>query len=244
MSHAPRRRGSALAGAAAWIAKIEQTLGIAVALVAAAILLFEVGLLFVGVIARYFLHRPLIWADELASTLFVWLSVLGAVLAMRRNAHMRLTTFIGRAAPALRQQIETAILLVIAAFVLLIAYPAIEYAIDEAIVRTPGLDISNSWRASAVAVGAILIAVFSLLRLAVDCAEPEVPRRKRGDRGSRVRRALARPPAVHGARQLQSRDLLHSRRRRCWWRPACRSRLRSASRPSAMWRSRRARRSP
>ena len=38
----------------------------------------------------------------------------------------------------------------IAAFVLLIIYPAIEYAIDEAIVRTPGLDISNSWRASAV----------------------------------------------------------------------------------------------
>ena len=36
--------------------------GIAVALVAAAILLFEVGLLFVGVIARYFFHRPLVWA--------------------------------------------------------------------------------------------------------------------------------------------------------------------------------------
>ena len=138
----------------------------AVALVAAVILLFEVGLLFTGVIARYSFHRPLVWADELASTLFVWLSVLGAVLAMRRNAHMRLTTFIVGAGPVLRQKIETAILLVIAAFVLLIIYPAIEYAIDEAIVRTPGLDISNSWRASAVAAGALLIAAFSLLRLA------------------------------------------------------------------------------
>jgi tripartite ATP-independent transporter DctM subunit len=142
-------------------------LGLAVALVAATILLFEVGLLFVGVIARYSFHRPLIWADELASTLFVWLSVLGAVLAMRRNAHMRLTTFIGRAGPELRQRTEVAILLVIAAFVLLIIYPAIEYSIDEAIVRTPGLNISNSWRASAVAAGAILIAVFSFLRLAL-----------------------------------------------------------------------------
>ena len=111
--------------ALAWIGRVEQALGIAVALAAAAILLFEVGLLFVGVIARYFFHRPLIWADELASTLFVWLSALGAVLAMRRNAHMRLTTFISRAAPARRQQVETAILLVIAAFVLLIAHPAI-----------------------------------------------------------------------------------------------------------------------
>ena len=151
--------------ATSWIARTEQALGLAVALVAAAILLFEVGLLFVGVIARYFVHRPLVWGDELASTLFVWLSVLGAVLAMRRNAHMRLTTFIGYAAPATRQKVETAILLVVAAFVLLIIYPAIEYAIDEAIVRTPGLGISNSWRASAVAVGAILIAVFSVLRL-------------------------------------------------------------------------------
>lgn len=163
-SHAPD--AAAPPAPSTWIAKTEQALGIAVALVAAALLLFEVGLLFVGVIARYFLHRPLIWADELASTLFVWLSVLGAVLAMRRNAHMRLTTFIGRAGPVRRQQIETTVLLVIAAFVLLIAWPAIEYAIDEAIVRTPGLDISNSWRASAVAAGAILIAVFSLLRLA------------------------------------------------------------------------------
>jgi tripartite ATP-independent transporter DctM subunit len=149
-----------------WVGRVEQALGVAVALAAAAILLFEIGLLFVGVIARYFFHRPLVWADELASMLFVWLSAIGAVLAMRRNAHMRLTTFISRAAPALRQQIETVILLVIAAFVLLIVHPAIEYAIDEAIVRTPGLDISNSWRASAVAAGAILIAVFSVLRLA------------------------------------------------------------------------------
>jgi len=168
VSHAVDGGASAVSPRTAlWIGRIEQALGIAVAVVAAAILLFEVGLLFVGVIARYSFHRPLIWADELASTLFVWLSALGAVLAMRRNAHMRLTAFIGGAGPALRQRIETAILLVVAAFVLFIIHPAIEYAIDEAIVRTPGLDISNSWRASAVAVGAILIAVFSLLRLAV-----------------------------------------------------------------------------
>ncbi|MEJ0078790.1 MAG: TRAP transporter large permease subunit [Alphaproteobacteria bacterium] len=167
MAHTTHGGGelAAPSGAARWIRTIEQALGLAVAAAAAAILLFEVILLFVGVIARYFLHRPLVWGDELASTLFVWLSVLGAVLAMRRNAHMRLTTFIGYAAPATRRKVETAIVLVIAAFVLIIVYPAIEYAIDEAIVRTPGLGVSNSWRASAVAAGAILIAIFSVLRL-------------------------------------------------------------------------------
>src|SRR4051812_15917261 len=84
---------------------------------------------------------------------------------MRRNAHMRLTTFIAYASPLLRQRLETGLLLVVAAFVLLIIYSAIEYAVDEAIVGTPGLAISNSWRSSAVAAGAILIAIFSLLRV-------------------------------------------------------------------------------
>lgn len=139
----------------------------AVAVIASVILLFEVGLLFVGVVARYAFHRPLIWADELASTLFVWLSALGAVMATRRNAHMRLTTFVGMTGPTLRRQIEAVILLVIAAFVVIILLPAIEYSIHEAIVRTPGMDISNSWRASAVAVGAALIAALTVLRLLV-----------------------------------------------------------------------------
>ena len=31
------------------------------------------------------LHDPLIWSDELASTLFIWLSMLGAVLALDRG---------------------------------------------------------------------------------------------------------------------------------------------------------------
>ena len=41
-------------------------------------MLVETLILFVGVIARYVLHRPLVWSGELASTLFLWLAMLGA----------------------------------------------------------------------------------------------------------------------------------------------------------------------
>jgi TRAP-type C4-dicarboxylate transport system permease small subunit len=61
----------------------------------------EVLLLLANVIARYVFNRPLVWGDELASILFVWLCVLGAVLAMRRNEHMRLTALISRLPPQL-----------------------------------------------------------------------------------------------------------------------------------------------
>jgi tripartite ATP-independent transporter DctM subunit len=167
MSHAPGGGQSAVPVPRTRIGNVESLLGSAVALAASAILVIEVALLFVGVVARYVFDNPLIWGDELASTLFVWLSALGAVLAMRRNAHMRLTAFISRAGPVLRQQIEVVVLLVVAAFVLILDYPAVKYSIGETIVRTPGLNISSSWQASAVAVGAVLIGVFAILRLFV-----------------------------------------------------------------------------
>ena len=54
--------------------------------VAAALVLAETVVLLTGVIYRYALHDPLVWSDELASILFIWLSMLGAVLALDRKS--------------------------------------------------------------------------------------------------------------------------------------------------------------
>src|SRR5579875_3504526 len=43
-----------------------------------------------GVVSRYVLHNALVWTDELATILLLWLSMLGAVIAYRNDAHMRL----------------------------------------------------------------------------------------------------------------------------------------------------------
>ncbi|MFB9123135.1 TRAP transporter small permease [Paraburkholderia dipogonis] len=48
-------------------------------------------MLLAGVTSRYILHAPLVWSDELASMLFLWLAMLGAVIALRRGEHMRMT---------------------------------------------------------------------------------------------------------------------------------------------------------
>ena len=53
-------------------------------------------MLFSGIVARYVFHRPLTWSDELASTLFLWLAMLGAVIALRRGEHMRMTAIVAR----------------------------------------------------------------------------------------------------------------------------------------------------
>ena len=60
----------------------------------------EIVILFGGVIARYVFDPPLVWSDELASMLFLWLAMLGAVIAFRRDEHMRMTAGGRRAAAA------------------------------------------------------------------------------------------------------------------------------------------------
>ena len=52
------------------------------------------------------------------------------------------------------------------AFLLLIVWPAYEYAYEESFITTPALQIPNSWRAAALPVGIGLMALFALLRLA------------------------------------------------------------------------------
>ena len=67
-----------------YLASLEHALGVLVEIPAALLVVAEIIILFAGVVARYALHQPLIWSDELASILFLWLAMLGAAVAFRR----------------------------------------------------------------------------------------------------------------------------------------------------------------
>ncbi len=144
---------------------LEKLLGNGVEMIAALLITAEIGILLAGVVARYFLHTPLVWTDEAASLLFLWLASLGAVVALRRGEHMRMTALVAKASPGLRAWLDTVAIAAALAFLLLIVWPAFEFAADEAIVTSPSLEISNAWRASALPVGLALMAVMAMIRL-------------------------------------------------------------------------------
>jgi len=83
-----------------WTLAGERAIGRVVEPVVAAIIVAEIAILAGGVLARYVLHDALSWGDELAAILFLWMTMLGAVVAYRRNEHMRLTVLLRRASPA------------------------------------------------------------------------------------------------------------------------------------------------
>jgi tripartite ATP-independent transporter DctM subunit len=146
-------------------ASLDTSLGMLVEIPAALLVVAEIVILFAGVVARYGLHRPLIWSDELASVLFLWLAMLGAVVAFRRGEHMRMTAVVASAQPTTRAWLDVVATCAALAFLLLVAWPAYEYAFEESFITTPALQISNIWRAAALPAGVGLMALFALLRL-------------------------------------------------------------------------------
>src|SRR6201992_99238 len=146
-------------------ASLEAFLGMLVEIPAAILVVAEIVILFAGVVARYVLREPLIWSDELASILFLWLAMLGAVVAFRRAEHMRMTAIVANAKPAMRAYLDVVATCAALAFLLLVIWPAYNYAYEESFITTPALQIPNTWRAAALPVGTGLMALFALLRL-------------------------------------------------------------------------------
>ncbi|MBV9734305.1 MAG: TRAP transporter small permease subunit, partial [Acidisphaera sp.] len=110
---AARASGRAAAG-------IERGLQLAVEAACAALVLAEIGILFAGVLSRFVFRHPLVWTDELASILFLWLAMLGAVVALLRGQHMRLTALAAGGGPAWRGCAEALAVGVPALFLLIL----------------------------------------------------------------------------------------------------------------------------
>src|SRR6059036_1527902 len=88
-------------------ARLDRVLELTTEIPAAALVVAEIVILFAGVVSRYVFNKPLTWSDELASVLFLWLAMLGAVIALRRGEHMRLTTFVNLLSPGRRAWVDT-----------------------------------------------------------------------------------------------------------------------------------------
>ncbi len=125
--------------------------------ICAALMMSIVLLLLSGVTARYVFSRPLGWIDEAVSIAFIWVAMLGAVLAMHRNEHLRLTLFLEKMPAHMREQVHAFSLVLITAFLVVLIGPAIEHIQSEWVVNSPALEIPSGIRVAAIAAGLILM---------------------------------------------------------------------------------------
>ena len=115
--------------------------------------------------SRYVLHHALVWTDELATIIMLWLSMLGAVIAWRRSEHMRLTALARAIGGRASQWFDATVALIVAALALEMLPASQKLFVDDLIDVTPVLNLPRSWIIAAIFVGMALLLVLSITRL-------------------------------------------------------------------------------
>ncbi|HEV2740586.1 MAG TPA: TRAP transporter large permease subunit [Candidatus Elarobacter sp.] len=149
----------------AWAAAIDRAIGAVVEPLAALLVVVEIAILSAGVFTRYVLGNPLVWSDELATIVFLWLAMLGAVVAYRRGEHIALSVLVRRSSERVRAVLEAIASVVAAIFVIELIPATLKFFQQEQIDLTPALNIPRSYEVLAIIVCLSLILIIALLRL-------------------------------------------------------------------------------
>jgi tripartite ATP-independent transporter DctM subunit len=149
----------------AWLLRAEHWLGRALEIPAALLVIAEVIVISASVIWRYALNAPLIWSDELASVLLLWLVMFGTAIAHLRNQQMRVTTIVDWLPAHWRQHVDTFASMVVAVFLIVILLPAYEHFEGQVEVELAHLGIPDGVRVAALIFGVGIMSVMSALKL-------------------------------------------------------------------------------
>lgn len=110
---------------------------------------------FAQVFTRYVTEDPLIWTEEVARYLFVWITLIGAAAGVRTHAHYGLD-ILRSYFPPLRTVLGTVTMLIVAVFLALLLYTGIAETRQAALQISPALQVRMHWAYLALPVGAAL----------------------------------------------------------------------------------------
>lgn len=108
------------------------------------------------VLLRYGFSRPLVWPEEFAGGLLLWLSFLGAAYANRRGSHVAVTVVLDRLPSRLRVGIRLLWEVLIGIFLLLVVWQGWLLVRLHWDVENPALGYSVAFGEAALPVGALL----------------------------------------------------------------------------------------
>lgn len=137
----------------------------AVEAVTVGVLAGYVAILVVQVVLRYAFNSSLVWSDEIIRFGLVWNVMLGAALVSLRDGHIRVDIFENLLPHGARRATQLLIHLVSLAFLLLLLFFGWRFAVRGAVQSAPVTDVSMAYAYSAIAVGAALMAFFTVVTI-------------------------------------------------------------------------------
>lgn len=90
-----------------------------------ALMAFMSIITFLAVIFRFLLHSPLTWSEEAARYMMVWVTYLGAGIAVKKGRHIGVTMFISRIPLSLRGPLLVLAEVIVMVFLILLVYQGV-----------------------------------------------------------------------------------------------------------------------
>ncbi|BBK42596.1 hypothetical protein STVA_26160 [Allostella vacuolata] len=123
------------------------------------------AIVFVNVMLRYLTSESIVWAEEVARYLMIWMTLLGIGPVLRVGGHVAIDNLQDAVSPAAARLVRLAIVAVVLAFCLFLVWVGWRFAQRTMVQTTPVLEIPFGWVAAAIPVGGAL-AVWHLLAVA------------------------------------------------------------------------------
>jgi TRAP-type transport system small permease protein len=109
---------------------------------------------------RYVLEKPLSWSEELARYAFVWVSFLGAAMALGKRLHFGVDYFVAKFPPRFSAGLEVGTNLLILIFVLVVIVKGYETALPASFMRSAGMNLRMDVVFAAIPVAGIIMAYY------------------------------------------------------------------------------------
>lgn len=120
------------------------------------LLILLIILVFIAAALRWF-KLPLVWSVDMAQLFFVWISFIGADIALQNNRHIGVDIFIRK----LPQKVKNVILFIAYVLALVFLGFVLYYGVYLAIInykrQFSGMEFSFSWATAAAPFGAVLM---------------------------------------------------------------------------------------
>lgn len=124
------------------ISKVEYTVG-------GIMLMSIIVLVFVSAVLRVF-KCPVVWSVDMAQLLFVWISMFGADLALKKGAHMGVDILVRKFPPKLQKSVALMSYLLCIGFAIFISYWGVSLFIENYLRKYQTLQISYSYATAAI----------------------------------------------------------------------------------------------
>jgi tripartite ATP-independent transporter DctM subunit len=124
-----------------------------------------VAVVFLQVTNRYVFNNPLSWTEEVARFIFVWITFMGALLALKTKAHIGVNSFMVRFSSETRAMVENMTIFFIIFYLFYLIIFGIKIVQETAQTFTPALNISFSYIYVAIPLSAILMISYLVAQL-------------------------------------------------------------------------------